>query len=139
MLYGWYYLFISKQKTAYELRISDWSSDVFSSDLIPEAEQEQLRAKARKAIGEQLIPAFGKLLTFFPEEYVPNARDTLAAQAMPGGEAWSRQPIRESPPPGLDPDEIHAIGLREEDGIPREMEASICQVGFVGAFAYFRA
>src|SRR3546814_1065711 len=70
---------------------------------IPEAEQEQLRAEARKAIGEQLIPAFGKLLTFFREEYVPNARDTLAAEAMPGGEAWYRQQIREYTKLDLDP------------------------------------
>src|SRR3546814_1171207 len=28
-------LFFFKQKTAYELRISDWSSDVCSSDLVP--------------------------------------------------------------------------------------------------------
>src|SRR3546814_4118087 len=28
--------FFFKQKTAYEMRISDWSSDVCSSDLIPE-------------------------------------------------------------------------------------------------------
>src|SRR3546814_7447390 len=28
-----YYLFFFKQKTAYEMRISDWSSDVCSSDL----------------------------------------------------------------------------------------------------------
>src|SRR3546814_16581630 len=28
-----YYFFVFKQKTAYELRISDWSSDVCSSDL----------------------------------------------------------------------------------------------------------
>src|SRR3546814_3073522 len=28
-------LFFFKQKTAYEMRISDWSSDVCSSDLIP--------------------------------------------------------------------------------------------------------
>src|SRR3546814_2878083 len=27
------YFFFFKQKTAYEMRISDWSSDVFSSDL----------------------------------------------------------------------------------------------------------
>src|SRR3546814_7952826 len=27
------YVFVFKQKTAYELRIIDWSSDVFSSDL----------------------------------------------------------------------------------------------------------
>src|SRR3546814_8050543 len=31
--------FFFKQKTAYEMRISDWSSDVCSSDLIPNAWQ----------------------------------------------------------------------------------------------------
>src|SRR3546814_1590010 len=30
------YLFFFKQKTAYEMRISDWSSDVCSSDLVGE-------------------------------------------------------------------------------------------------------
>src|SRR3546814_10479147 len=29
------YVFFFKQKTAYEMRISDWSSDVCSSDLLP--------------------------------------------------------------------------------------------------------
>src|SRR3546814_5430710 len=29
----WYFFFFFKQKTAYEMRISDWSSDVCSSDL----------------------------------------------------------------------------------------------------------
>src|SRR3546814_16306301 len=29
------YIFFFKQKTAYEMRISDWSSDVCSSDLVP--------------------------------------------------------------------------------------------------------
>src|SRR3546814_9595056 len=32
MCYSWYFFFF-KQKTAYEMRISDWSSDVCSSDL----------------------------------------------------------------------------------------------------------
>src|SRR3546814_9232129 len=30
----WCYFFFFKQKTAYEMRISDWSSDVCSSDLL---------------------------------------------------------------------------------------------------------
>src|SRR3546814_6945434 len=29
------FFFVFKQKTAYEMRISDWSSDVCSSDLLP--------------------------------------------------------------------------------------------------------
>src|SRR3546814_13009886 len=32
-----FFFFIFKQKTAYEMRISDWSSDVCSSDLAPRA------------------------------------------------------------------------------------------------------
>src|SRR3546814_8089450 len=32
VLFYWYFFFF-KQKTAYEMRISDWSSDVCSSDL----------------------------------------------------------------------------------------------------------
>src|SRR3546814_3581803 len=33
LLYVYYFFFFFKQKTAYEMRISDWSSDVCSSDL----------------------------------------------------------------------------------------------------------
>src|SRR3546814_7038773 len=33
------YLFLFKQKTAYEMRISDWSSDVCSSDLAQRAQR----------------------------------------------------------------------------------------------------
>src|SRR3546814_5304965 len=34
MLFFFVFFFFFKQKTAYELRISDWSSDVCSSDLV---------------------------------------------------------------------------------------------------------
>src|SRR3546814_755985 len=41
----WFFFFFFKQKTAYELRISDWSSDVCSSDLDLEAELADLHGK----------------------------------------------------------------------------------------------
>src|SRR3546814_2639302 len=34
VLFHFYFVFFFKQKTAYEMRISDWSSDVCSSDLM---------------------------------------------------------------------------------------------------------
>src|SRR3546814_4424370 len=34
MCFCFFYFFFFKQKTAYEMRISDWSSDVCSSDLM---------------------------------------------------------------------------------------------------------
>src|SRR3546814_4225586 len=40
--------FFFKQKTAYEMRISDWSSDVCSSDLPPVPNVEQAAAKQRE-------------------------------------------------------------------------------------------
>src|SRR3546814_2012824 len=39
-------MFFFKQKTAYEMRISDWSSDVCSSDLFPRIAFELLHAEA---------------------------------------------------------------------------------------------
>src|SRR3546814_10555945 len=42
------FFFVFKQKTAYEMRISDWSSDVCSSDLVPtvdDAEPDQTDAE----------------------------------------------------------------------------------------------
>src|SRR3546814_7245475 len=38
-----YCFFFFKQKTAYEMRISDWSSDVCSSDLNPELSMQEVR------------------------------------------------------------------------------------------------
>src|SRR3546814_6609048 len=37
------FVFFFKQKTAYEMRISDWSSDVCSSDLVAQFDEERAR------------------------------------------------------------------------------------------------
>ena len=99
---------------------------------IPAAEQEALRAEGRTAIQQAVIPAFAKLLTFIREEYTPKARTTLAAQAMPDGEAWYREQIRAYTTLDMSPDEIHAIGLKEVASIRAEMESIIDTLGFKG-------
>src|SRR3546814_7151305 len=45
-----------KQKTAYALRISDWSSDVCSSDLAPAAPAPLILARALAVVRDQLAP-----------------------------------------------------------------------------------
>src|SRR3546814_5383941 len=42
----WWIIFFFKQKTAYEMRISDWSSDVCSSDLGSRENVDKIHAKA---------------------------------------------------------------------------------------------
>src|SRR3546814_3143998 len=53
------FFFFFKQKTAYEMRISDWSSDVCSSDLRPERSPEDLPASC---------------LWHFPQSWGPTSR-----------------------------------------------------------------
>ena len=97
---------------------------------IPAAEQQRLRAAATAAIGQRMVPAYAKLLKFFREEYVPQARTTLAAEAMPDGQAYYRQQIREYTTLDLTPDQIHRIGVDEVARIQAEMDAIIGRVGF---------
>lgn len=104
---------------------------------IPAAEQEKLRAEAKAALSGKVLPAYGKLLTFFRSEYMPKARTTLAAEALPDGKAFYQQQIREYTTLDLSPEQIHQIGLQEVARIQQQMDAIIKQVGFKGDFAAF--
>jgi len=106
---------------------------------IPAAEQEALRAEGRAAIRDAVVPAFRKLLAFFRNDYMPKARTTLAAEAMPDGEAWYREQIRKYTTLDLTADEIHAIGLKEVASIRAEMDGIIKDVKFEGDFPAFLA
>ncbi|WOS40814.1 DUF885 domain-containing protein [Xanthomonas rydalmerensis] len=97
---------------------------------IPAAEQAQLRAQAQAALRDKVIPAYAQLLTFYRQEYMPQARTTLAAEALPDGKAFYRQQIREYTTLDMDPEQIHQLGLREVARIQKEMDAIIQQVGF---------
>ncbi|WP_349985346.1 DUF885 family protein [Stenotrophomonas sp. WHRI 8082] len=104
---------------------------------MPQAEQAALQAQAREAISGKVIPAFQQLRTFFLQDYVPQARTTLAAEAMPDGKAFYKQQIHEYTTLDLTPDAIHRIGLDEVARIQKEMNAIIQQVGFKGSFDEF--
>ena len=99
---------------------------------IPAAEQARLREEARRAIRQSVMPAYAKLLAFFRNDYMPKARTTLAAEAMPDGVTWYRQQIRHYTTLDLPPQEIHQIGLDQVAAIRDEMDAIIDQLGFKG-------
>lgn len=104
---------------------------------MPAADADALRAEARQAIAEGVIPAYAKLLAFFRDEYVPKARPTLAAESLPDGKDYYRQQIREYTTLDLSPDEIHAIGLREVAKIHAQMLDTMKETGFKGDFPAF--
>ncbi|RYD40313.1 MAG: DUF885 domain-containing protein [Sphingomonadales bacterium] len=86
---------------------------------------------------QTVAPAYAKLLTFFKDEYLPKARTTLAAEAMPDGKAFYQAQIREYTTTALTAEQIHQIGLKEVARITAEMEVVKEKAGFKGNLAAF--
>jgi uncharacterized protein (DUF885 family) len=108
------------------------------SDKIREADQERLRAAAKSAIAESVVPGYKRFLRFMRDEYVPNCRGTIAASALPNGRDFYRHSTRKfTTVDDLTPEEIHAIGKQEVARIRGEMDEIIDRVGFEGDFAAF--
>ncbi|MHA6205675.1 DUF885 domain-containing protein [Dyella soli] len=104
---------------------------------IAPAEAAKMRSEAKQVIAGKVIPAYGNLLAFFHNEYVPRSRTTLAAEAMPDGKAWYRQQIIEYTTLDLSPDAIHQVGLDQVAKIHAEMVKTMQETGFKGDFAQF--
>src|SRR3546814_5869004 len=83
LLYLFFFFF--KQKTAYEMRISDWSSDVRSSDLAAaKAESQRQQALARMAdVTERYIKVFtaARLLRWSIDRYREQKQGPMLARA----------------------------------------------------------
>src|SRR3546814_7319930 len=66
-------LFFFKQKTAYEMRISDWSSDVCSSDLLEE--RPMIAGLVKAVAGEDLATLTPQRVNELRASYFASARD----------------------------------------------------------------
>src|SRR3546814_1083668 len=80
--------FFFKQKTAYEMRISDWSSDVCSSDLIVEMRSQIFEVTTERRLRQ--VKGFGRLShALEPQQRLENRqmeeRQHQTASAAHGG------------------------------------------------------
>src|SRR3546814_331634 len=112
--------FFFKQKTAYEMRISDWSSDVCSSDLAAlqrAARRDELRRPAARAPAVRR-PAQTRDPLLQRAAFGETGPDGLGAAALPvrrlgarcRGEAEVRPFLREEPRAAAGPDDPAADG-----------------------------
>jgi uncharacterized protein (DUF885 family) len=104
---------------------------------IPPSDQPALRATATAVIRDTVAPAYVRLLAFMRNEYLPKTRTTLAATAMPDGEAYYQAMIEKFTTLDLTARQIHDIGLKEVARIRAEMEATRERAGFKGTLAEF--
>jgi uncharacterized protein (DUF885 family) len=104
---------------------------------IAAADQAALRAEAVAVIRDQVQPTYRDMLAFMRNAYIPGARTTLAAEAMPNGKAWYRAQILEYTTLDDDPAKIHALGVAEVADLHKQMVAVMQETGFKGDFAAF--
>lgn len=104
---------------------------------IPAAEQDALRAEARRTIAERIVPAYRRFLAFFERDYLPKTRASIAATALPDGKAYYDFLAGYYTTTNLTAEQIHATGLKEVARIRGEMEKIKAEVGFQGSMAGF--
>jgi uncharacterized protein (DUF885 family) len=101
------------------------------------SDQSALRAEAATVVRDVVAPAYAKLLSMIRSEYLLKARTTLAAVAMPDGEAYYQAMIEKFTTLDLTAKEIHEIGLKEVARIEAEMQATKERANFKGTMAEF--
>ena len=103
----------------------------------PETVEKRLKEAAQAAISSSIIPGYQAVLDFLQKEYLPAAREGIAAVELPEGRAFYQHRIRHFTSLELTPDEIHATGQSEVRRIREEMLAVIQKTGFKGSFREF--
>ena len=96
-----------------------------------------LRQRAAEVYRKHVAPAYESLLEFTESEYLPRARESIAARDLPDGEAWYAHNVAVRTTTDLTPQQIHDIGLAEVKRIRSEMDVIIESTGFEGSFEDF--
>lgn len=101
--------------------------------------RESLAASGQTVLRTKVVPALQELEDFVRIEYLPAARDTIGASALPGGQDYYAFLVAQQTGSSLTPAEIHALGLKEVARLKALMPAAIARTGFSGSFTQFAA
>jgi uncharacterized protein (DUF885 family) len=107
-------------------------------DAVPEADRKRLHVAVIAAVDDEVRPAYTKLANFLATKYAPKGRTDPGLWALPDGDARYRFRIRQQTTTGMDPEEIHQLGLREVKLIEGEQLVIAKKLGF-DDLASFRA
>ena len=106
-------------------------------DGIPANIRQSLQAEAARLIKDNVVPADRRFGAFFNDEYLPRARDSIAAADLPDGKAYYDFQAGYYTTTELTAEQIHAIGLKEVARIRAAMEKVKDEAGFKGSMAQF--
>ena len=93
-----------------------------------------------QAVQTHVYPAYRDYRRFLHDEYLPKSRATkIGLSALPGGRDAYLYEIRAQTTVEKTPEELHALGLSELEGIHKEMAAIQARAGFKGPLSSYLA
>ncbi len=104
---------------------------------VPEADRAGLTARASSLYELRLAPALTKLREFLTSQYLPAARESTGASALPDGAAYYAHLVRWQTTTDLTPQQVHEIGLAEVRRLRAEVDRLMQRTGFTGTYAEF--
>ena len=97
----------------------------------------QFRAAGKAALSGQVGPSLRKLEDYLRQDYLPAARASIGAAALPDGAEWYAQLVKHSTTTAMTPAQVHALGLQEVVRLRAGIERLIPRTGFRGGFPEF--
>ncbi|HET9694259.1 MAG TPA: DUF885 domain-containing protein, partial [Steroidobacteraceae bacterium] len=77
------------------------------------ADRRRLIQAYDEKLRESVIPAYRRLHEYLAQEYLPQARESIAWSALPSGDLWYAYLVRYHTTTELTPAQVHELGLRE--------------------------
>ena len=77
------------------------------------ADRERLVAAYAQKLSSAVLPAYRRLHDYLKDEYLGQARETVAWSELPNGAEWYAYLVRQHTTTTMTPDEVHELGLRE--------------------------
>jgi uncharacterized protein (DUF885 family) len=99
--------------------------------------REQLAKAGPDVLSRKAAPALQRLEDFIRNEYLPAARESIAASSLPGGPAWYALLVKNATTTELTPADVHALGLKEVTRLKAQLPAAIARTGFRGTTERF--
>ncbi|MEK6397167.1 MAG: DUF885 domain-containing protein [Terriglobus sp.] len=97
---------------------------------ISAADQKRIRKEAIDAITEKVLPSYDRFGRYLKAQYIPKARTTLGASALPDGKTYYDYQIRTITTTNRTADQIHQLGMDEVKRDETEMLAIAKKFGF---------
>jgi hypothetical protein len=117
------------------LAVDDPKQSVFFAPIeafpagVPTADRPRLAKAYAEKLAGRVLPANRRLHDFLKDEYLPQARDSVAWSELPNGAEWYAYLVRYHTTTRLTPDEVHELGLAEVARLRTRMDRIRQQVG----------